>query len=98
MSKGWVAGLGCLGLILVGALIILLPVWSSYNAMVTLDQEVNAKGAQVQNVYQRRADLVPNLVATVKGYASHEREVLETVTESRSKVGSIHVTQDMLNN
>jgi LemA protein len=98
MSKGWVVGLGCLGLILVGVLIILLPVWSSYNNMVALDQDVNAKWAQVQNVYQRRADLVPNLVATVKGYAAHEREVLETVTASRAQVGSVQVTKDTLNN
>jgi LemA protein len=98
MNKGWLAGLGCLGLILVGALIILLPVWSSYNNMVALDQDVNAKWAQVQNVYQRRADLVPNLVATVKGYAAHEREVLETVTASRAQVGSVQVSKDTINN
>jgi len=98
MTKGWAAGLGCLGLIVAGALIILLPVWSSYNSMVTLDQDVNAKWAQVQNVYQRRADLVPNLVATVKGYAAHEREVLETVTASRAQVGSVQVSKDTLTN
>jgi LemA protein len=52
----------------------------------------------VENVYQRRADLIPNLVATVKGYASHEKEVFESVAASRSQVGSIKVTPEMLNN
>ncbi len=98
MNKGWLIGLGCLGLLIVGALIVLVPVWNSYNNLVTLEQDVNAKWAQVENVYQRRADLVPNLVATVKGYASHEREVLETVTASRAQVGSVQVTKDILNN
>jgi LemA protein len=96
MKKVWL--LGCLGgLVLVG-IIVFLSVMSTYNNLVALDQDVTAKWAQVQNVYQRRADLVPNLVNTVKGYAGHEREVLEAVTESRSKVGSIRITQDMLNN
>ncbi len=98
MNKGWLIGLGCLVLLILGALIVLVPVWNSYNNIVTLEQDVNAKWAQVENVYQRRADLVPNLVATVKGYASHEREVLETVTASRAQVGSVQVTKDILNN
>ncbi len=98
MNKGWLIGLGCLGLLILGALIILVPVWNSYNNIVSLQQDVNAKWAQVENVYQRRADLVPNLVATVKGYAAHEREVLETVTASRAQVGSVQVTKDILNN
>ncbi len=97
MKKGWLIGLGCLGLLIVGALIVLVPIWNSYNNLVALQQDVNAKWAQVENVYQRRADLVPNLVATVKGYASHERDVLETVTASRAQVGSIQVTKDILN-
>lgn len=56
-----------------------------YNQMVTMDEEVNEKWAQVENVYQRRADLIPNLVATVKGYAEHEQETLTAVVEARSK-------------
>jgi len=98
MKKGFVLGLGCLGLILVGLIAVGLSVRSSYNDMVALEQDVNSKWSQVQIVYQRRADLIPNLVATVKGYASHESEVLQAVTESRSKVGSIQLTSDMLNN
>jgi LemA protein len=60
-----------------------------YNRMVTLDEEVNASWGQVQNVYQRRFDLIPNLVETVKGYASHEEETFTAVVEARSKVGGV---------
>jgi len=58
-----------------------------YNTMVSLDEEVNGAWAQVENQLQRRYDLVPNLVETVKGYASHEKEVLTRVTEARARVG-----------
>lgn len=98
MSKGMLAWLGCLGILVLGAIIALLSVRTFYNNIVAQEQDVNAKWAQVENVYQRRADLVPNLVATVKGYAGHEREVLETVTASRAQVGSVQVTKDILNN
>jgi LemA protein len=98
MSKGWLAGLGCLGLLVLVSIIALLSVRTMYNDMVAQDQGVNAAWAQVQNVYQRRADLIPNLVATVKGYAEHERETLEAVTASRAQVGSIQMSKDILNN
>lgn len=62
-----------------------------YNTIQQKDEAVTAAWSQVLNVYKRRADLVPNLVATVKGYASHEQQVLVQVTEARSKVGSINV-------
>jgi LemA protein len=61
---------------------------STYNQMVTLQENVNTAYAQVQTVLQRRYDLIPNLVETVKGYASHEERVLTAVTEARAKVGS----------
>ena len=67
--------------------------------MVTLEENVTQKWAQVENVYQRRADLIPNLVEVVKGYASHERETLEAVVNARSKVGGqINLGPEMLNN
>ncbi|WP_133477507.1 LemA family protein [Lysobacter segetis] len=62
-----------------------------YNTIQQKDEAVNAAWSQVLNVYKRRADLVPNLVATVKGYASHEERVLTEVTEARARVGSINV-------
>jgi LemA protein len=61
-------------------------VMGRYNAIVTENETVDAAWAQVQNVLQRRADLIPNLVETVKGYASHEREVFENVAEARSRL------------
>ncbi|MCL1822176.1 MAG: LemA family protein [Prolixibacteraceae bacterium] len=63
----------------------------SYNNLVSLDVAVEAQWAQVENVYQRRADLIPNLVATVKGYATHEQETLNGVIEARSKASSVHI-------
>ena len=62
-----------------------------YNKMVSLDEQVTSQWAQVENVYQRRADLIPNLVNTVKGYAEHERETLEGVIEARSKATSVNI-------
>ncbi len=61
---------------------------TTYNTMVTLDENANTAWAQVENVLQRRFDLIPNLVETVKGYATHESDVLTQVTEARASVGS----------
>ncbi|HSI29241.1 MAG: LemA family protein [Methylophilus sp.] len=68
-----------------------------YNQFQSLDEEAKASWAEVLNQYQRRADLVPNLVSTVKGYANHEEKVLTEVTEARAKVGSMQVTPELLN-
>jgi LemA protein len=68
-----------------------------YNAFQSLDEEAKASWSEVLNQYQRRADLVPNLVETVKGYAAHEQEVLTDVASARSKVGSMQVTPELLN-
>ena len=68
------------------------------NNIPTYDEQAKSTWAQVENQYQRRADLVPNLVETVKGYASHERETLTAVVEARAKVGSIQATGDLLDN
>ena len=76
------------------ALAALLLSGCGYNTIQQKDEAVNAAWSQVLNVYKRRADLVPNLVASVRGYASHEREVLTAVTEARSRVGSINVNAD----
>lgn len=67
------------------------------NNIPTYDEQVKATWSQVQNQYQRRADLVPNLVNTVQGFADQEREVLVEVTEARSKVGSIQMDESILN-
>jgi LemA protein len=64
---------------------------SSYNRLISLSQGVDAQWAQVESAYQRRADLVPNLVETVKGAATHERETLEAVTDARAQVGRLDV-------
>jgi len=68
-----------------------------YNAMQAQDEQIKAAWAEVLNQYQRRADLVPNLVNVVKGYAAHEKDVLTQVTEARSQVGSIKATPELIN-
>ncbi len=68
-----------------------------YNRLQAADEQINATWAEVLNQYQRRADLVPNLVNTVKGYAAHERDVLTQVTEARARVGSLQATPELLN-
>ncbi len=74
------------------------PLFTScgYNSMVEKSEAVDASWAQVQNVYQRRSDLIPNLVATVKGYAAHESQTLEGVIEARAKATSVNINADQL--
>lgn len=67
-----------------------------YNSMVNKQEAVSAQWAQVENSYQRRADLIPNLVSTVKGYASHEQETFTAVTEARSKATQVTVNPEDL--
>jgi LemA protein len=80
-------------LLVIGLLVLILfgSLRGWYNKMVEMDEAVSANWSQVENVYQRRADLIPNLVNTVKGYASHERETLEGVIEARSKATSVTI-------
>jgi len=95
MKKGWII------LIVAIVLIFIIGSWigGKYNGFVTLEEGVNQGWAQVENVYQRRADLIPNLVETVKGYAGHEKEVLVGVTEARAKLGGqVNIGPDVLNN
>jgi LemA protein len=81
--------LGC-GLVVLGVLVFLgLAVAGSYNRLVTLEETVKSAWSQVENVYQRRADLVPNLVETVKGAAAFEKNTFTAVTEARAKVGQV---------
>ena len=86
IKKGWIL-LGVLVLLALGAVF-------SYNRMVTLREGIPAAWAQVENVLQRRFDLIPNLVATVKGYAKHERELLTEVTKLRSQWGAAKTPDD----
>ena len=90
------------GLIVLGVIVLILIGgigWaiSINNQLVVQEQLVNEKWAQVQNVYQRRADLVPNLVETVKGFATQERTVLEEVTKARASVAGIKATPELVN-
>ena len=68
-----------------------------YNRLQSTDENIKASWAEVLNQYQRRADLVPNLVNVVKGYAAHEKEVLTQVTEARARVGAIQATPELVN-
>jgi LemA protein len=80
------------------ALLVLSLSGCGYNKFQTADEQVKASWSEVVNQYQRRADLVPNLVSTVKAYASHEQSVFLGVTNARAKVGSLQVTPELVNN
>lgn len=92
MKRGWTI------LIVVAVVVLAIFLWAknAYNSLVTGDEQVSAAWSQVENVYQRRADLIPNLVATVKGYASHEQETLERVIAARSKATQVTIDPDSL--
>jgi LemA protein len=96
MGTGTKIALGVVGAIVLVLIIFGTAIAGTYNSLVQLDQETQAQWGQVQNVYQRRADLVPNLVNTVKGAANFEQQTLVEVTEARSKVGQ--VTQGAMQN
>ncbi len=81
--------IGCIVILLVGGLILGLAGAGSYNRLVGLEEGVKTAWSQVENVYQRRADLIPNLVETVKGARDFERETFTAVTEARAKVGQM---------
>jgi LemA protein len=86
MSKGWMGCLVVLGVVVLLVLIVGGAVVGRYNSIVRQNEQINNSWAQVMVVLQRRADLIPNLVETVKGYAAHEKEVFESVAEARSKL------------
>ncbi|MDR6203918.1 hypothetical protein QF025_002638 [Paraburkholderia graminis] len=81
----------------VSAVITLCLTACGYNTIQARDEQVKASWSEALNQYQRRADLVPNLVNTVKGYANQERSVLTSVTEARARVGSVQATTELLN-
>lgn len=89
---------GTLTIIVIVALVLILGIWmkNSYNGMVKGQEKVSSAWSQVENVYQRRADLVPNLVATVKGYAAHESSTFEAVTAARAKATSTTIDASTL--
>ncbi|WKK86707.1 LemA family protein [Marivirga arenosa] len=85
-----------IGIIVLVAIIIYRVFAGSYNNMVTKEEQVTSAWSQVENVYQRRADLIPNLVNTVKGYADFEQETLQGVIEARSKATGVNINADDL--
>ncbi|HDO06048.1 MAG TPA: LemA family protein [Bacteroidetes bacterium] len=93
MKKSWI--------IIIAVVVVLFLTYGwvkgTYNGMVNKSEAVKAQWSQVENVYQRRADLIPNLVNTVKGYATHEKETLEGVIEARSKATSVTIDANHLN-
>jgi LemA protein len=86
-----------IGGIIIFILYIISGIKNSYNTMALLDEQVASNWGQVENVYQRRADLIPNLVNTVKGYATHEKETLEGVVNARAKATSTTIDASKLN-
>ena len=87
MKKAWLIGLGILGVILIW-------IFSSYNGLVQTEEQVNGQWAQVQTQLQRRSDLIPNLVNTVKGYATHEKETIQAVADARAKLGGAKTVEE----
>ena len=87
-----------IGLFSVLAAVALMLSGCGYNTLQSQDEQVKAAWSQVLNQYQRRADLIPNLVNTVKGAVSSEKEILDSVVNARAKVGSIQATPDLINN
>lgn len=87
MKKSWII----IAVVILLGFILYSSIKGSYNEMITQSEAVDAQWAQVENVYQRRADLIPNLVSTVKGYAGHEKETLEGVIEARAKATQTNI-------
>lgn len=98
MSRGAIIALSIVGVIILIAIGVFAWVFGTYNNLVSNDENVKQAWGQVETQYQRRYDLIPNLVETVKGYAKHESEVFENVAAARSSVGKLTITPEVLNN
>jgi LemA protein len=96
MKKGLLIALGIVAFVVI--IIIAVFGWGvkKYNSFVSLNEGVNQAWSQVENVYQRRSDLIPNLVATVKGVANFEKETFTAVTEARAKIGQVKLSAEQL--
>jgi LemA protein len=92
IKRSWII----IGVLVILALIIYGNIKNKYNRMVQMEQSVESQWSNVENVYQRRADLIPNLVNTVKGYAEHEQETFQKVIEARSKATSTNINAENL--
>lgn len=92
MKKKWITP------VIIVAVIVMLVAWcaSSYNSLVAQEEGVSTAWSNVENQYQRRSDLIPNLVNTVKGYAAHEKETLDAVVSARAKATQTHIDPDNL--
>ena len=95
MKKIWI---GFLAVAAAAALLTVVSAGGMYNRLVASDEQVTSALGQVQSVYQRRLDLIPNLVETVKGSAAHEQKTLEGIVSARSKIAQMNVSSDMVNN
>jgi LemA protein len=98
MSKGTIGAIGCVGLLVLGLLIFGVMYVSLGNKLVGQEEAVNGAWSQVENAYQRRADLIPNLVATVQGAAAFEKSTLEAVTAARASVGRANIDAGNITN
>jgi LemA protein len=98
MSRGAIIALSIVAVVVLIVLGVVGWAVGSYNKLVSYDENVKQTWGQVEAQYQRRYDLIPNLVETVKGYAKHESEVFENVAAARSSVGKLNVTPEVLNN
>jgi LemA protein len=99
LKKGILIGCGIIALFAILLVVILVITGiGTYNRLVGIDEQVNEAWAQVENVYQRRADLIPNLVSTVEGAADFERTTLNEVIEARSRATAVQLTPEMLGN
>jgi LemA protein len=96
MSKGLIAAIAVLGAIVLVVLIAGGSVIATRNRLVTMDEAINGQWSQVENQLQRRNDLIPNLVNTVKGYASHEKEIFENIAAARAKMAGARTKDDTI--